>query len=397
MLRTIVSLLAVATLWNPSVIWAQSEKQNVAMTLDYEEEFKPGVSLIWSPCGQAAWDMMRQFHKVKTILLEPSSRSAEVMNAFQWEPTKVLPPGTYVFGGIDSPAIRDEVRAQVRRIAGPHAASMIGDFQPPGEIAPGVQRLASALFVSCLAQKTTFPGRFVPDEKPRVFGSEKSTTLAKGFGCAGPHSATYAQNFIVLKDDLKGTTVLKLALHSDTPGPSQSLILLQHPQLSNINQGLSLIRDASKNPLPELSVVESGGKSWRYTHQLLNGDRFWMPYLKASLLGDFTDLIGRSYLRKANPNQVDAFTEWRIREAQQFLNLNLGHEGVLVEAVFKLAPDFLSMGGTSPNSEVNIKQLPEYPKNFIFNKPFLATLWLKDADWPYLACWVDGPALLRAQ
>jgi hypothetical protein len=77
--------------------------------------------------------------------------------------------------------------------------------------------------------------------------------------------------------------------------------------------------------------------------------------------------------------------------------LNLGHEGVLVEAVFKLAPDFLSMGGTSPNSEVDIKQLPEYPKNFIFNKPFLATLWLKDADWPYLACWVDGPALLRAQ
>jgi len=340
---------------------------------------------------------MRRFHKVQSILLVPESRSAEVMNIFQWDPAKVLPPGTYVFGGIDSPAVRHDVREEVRRIAGPHAASMIGDFQPPGVIAPGVERLASALFVSCLAQKTTFPGRFIPDDKPRVFGSEKSTTLAKGFGCAGPHSATYAQNFIVLKDDLKGTTVLKLVLHSDTPGLSQSLVLLQHPQLDTIDQGLSLIRDAIKNPLPEFSIVEAGGKSWRYTHQLLEGDRFWMPYLKASLLGDFTDLIGRSYLRKENPNQSGAFTEWRIREAQQFLNLNLSHEGVLVEAVFKVEPDFLSMAGTSPKTEVKITQLPEYPKSFVLNKPFLATLWLKDADWPYLACWVDGPALLRGQ
>jgi hypothetical protein len=398
MIRTLVSLLAVGTWCEPAEIWAQEEKRNVEMTLDYEEKFKPGFSLIWSPCGQAAWDMMRRFHKVKAILLEPVSRSAEVMNAFQWEPNKVLPPGTYVFGGMDSPVVREEVREQVRRIAGPNAAAMIGDSQPPGPIAPGVERHASALFLSCLAQKTSFPGRFIPDAKPRVFfGAEKSTTLAKGFGCTGPHSATYAQNFIVLKDDLKGTAVLKLALHSDTPGLSQSLVLLQHPQLSSIGQGLNLIRDALKNPLPELSIVESGEKSWRYTHQLLEGDRFWMPYLKASLIGDFTDLIGRSYLRKDDPNHTDAYTEWRIREAQQFLNLNLGHEGVLVEAVFKVEPDFLSIGGSSSKPEVNITQLPEYPKSFVFNKPFLATLWLKDADWPYLACWVDGPALLKAQ
>jgi hypothetical protein len=199
----------------------------------------------------------------------------------------------------------------------------------------------------------------------------------------------------VLADDLKGTTVVKLTLHSETPGLSQSLILLQHPQLNNIDQGISLIRDAIKNPLPARRAIEVGEKTWRYTHQLLEGDRFWMPYLKTSLLVDFTDLIGRSHLRRANPNQRHGFTEWKIQEAQQFLHLNLSHEGVLAEAVFKISPDFLTVEGVGTKPAVNINELPEYPKNFIFNKPFLATLWLKDADWPYLACWVDGPALLR--
>jgi hypothetical protein len=379
-------------------VGAQPEATQVEMTLDYTEKFKPGVSLIWSPCGQAAWDMMKQFHKVEAIELQPASRSAEVMNAFRWEPAKVLPPGTYVFGGLDSPTVRDEVRQQVRRIAGTNAAAMIGEYQAPGPIDSGAVRLASALFVSCLAQKTVFPGRFIPDEKPQIFGSTASVkALAKGFGCKGPHSASYAQNILVLKDDLKGTTVLKLVLHSEVQGLSQSLILLQHPNLTSVEQGLDIIREARANPMPELSMVEASGKSWRYTNHFLEGDRFWMPYLKASLLGDFSDLIGKSYLRQASPNPNGGFTEWRIREAQQFLSLNLGHEGVLVEAVFKVVPDFLSVeAGTSRPRETGVK-LPEYPKSFIHNQPFLATLWLKDADWPYLACWVDGPALLKAQ
>jgi hypothetical protein len=395
MSQTLVALFVGVVLASPLGGWAQSENQKVEMTLDYEQRFKPGVSLIWSPCGQAAWDMMKLFHKVDAILVEPASRSADVMNAFQWEAAKVLPPGTYVFGGLDSQAARHEVREQVRRIAGSNAAAMIGDFRPPGPIEPGVQRLASALFVSCLAQKTSFPGRFNPDDQLRVFASKQASTLAKGFGCSGARSATYADNFIVLADDLKGTTVVKLTLHSETPGLSQSLILLQHPQLNNIDQGLSLIRDAIKNPLPARRAIEVGEKTWRYTHQLLEGDRFWMPYLKTSLLVDFTDLIGRSYLRRANPNQRHGFTEWKIQEAQHFLHLNLSHEGVLAEAVFKISPDFLTVEGVGTKPAVNINELPEYPKNFIFNKPFLATLWLKDADWPYLACWVDGPALLR--
>ncbi len=367
----------------------------VEATLNPDERLRPGFSLLWTPCGQAAWDMMRQFHKVDAIELDPPSPSANVMNTFKWDAAKVLPPGTFVFGGMDSPAVRLHVRAQVERIAGRHAAAIIGDYQPPGEIAPGVHRLGSALFVSCLAQKTRFPGHFIPDPNRRAFGSEAAPALVEGFGCAGQRSGTYGDNVIVLKDDLKGTTVLKFTLHSETPGLSQSLMLLQHPNLESIAQGLEVIREAVRNPLPELSVVEASGKSWRYTRHLLVGDQFWMPYLKTNLIFDFADLIGGTYLHKLAANQITT-TYWQIREAQQFLHLQLGHEGVLVEAVFKIPVDYLSSSEGSAAAPADLSQLPSYPKNFIYNKPFLATLWLKDADWPYLACWVDGPALLRA-
>ena len=374
-----------------------SQDAALVATLDPTEKLQPGVSLVWSPTGQAAWDMMKLFHKVDAIELDPPSPAATYLNKFKWDATKVMPPGTYIFGGMDSRLARQEVREQVRRLAGPNAAAMIDEYLPPGPVAPGVQRLDSALFVSCLAQKTKFPGRFLPDAKPRPFKSKSTATLALGFGCSGSHSSTFAQNVVVLKDDLNGCSVLKLALYSETPELSQSLILLRHPQLKSMDQGLAISREAIKNPMPELSIVEAAGKNWRYTHQLLEGDTFWMPRLKASLLSDFPEITDRSYLRMPDPERPGYSTEWRIREAKQFLHLDLNHEGALVEAVFKIVPDFLSIGGGSSAPDVDINKLPDYPKHFIHNQPFLACLWLKDAEWPYLACWVDGPGLLRAQ
>jgi hypothetical protein len=93
MSQTLVALFVGVVLASPLGGWAQSENQKVEMTLDYEERFKPGVSLIWSPCGQAAWDMMKLFHKVDAILVEPASRSADVMNALALVPA-VLPMPT---------------------------------------------------------------------------------------------------------------------------------------------------------------------------------------------------------------------------------------------------------------------------------------------------------------
>jgi hypothetical protein len=48
----------------PAGSWAQKEMAKVEMTLDYTEAFKPGVSLIWSPCGQVGWAPCPIPHKI---------------------------------------------------------------------------------------------------------------------------------------------------------------------------------------------------------------------------------------------------------------------------------------------------------------------------------------------
>jgi hypothetical protein len=71
--------------------FAQSTATSLESTLDLKEKFKHGVSLMWSPCGQAAWDELRAYHHVAEIDMTPRSHTAEVLNAFKWERDKVLP------------------------------------------------------------------------------------------------------------------------------------------------------------------------------------------------------------------------------------------------------------------------------------------------------------------
>src|SRR5579859_2992475 len=66
-------------------------------TLDLSEKFRPGVSLMWSPCGQAAWDELRAYHHVDKIEMRPRSRTAEILDAFKWDRDKTLPDGTVIF------------------------------------------------------------------------------------------------------------------------------------------------------------------------------------------------------------------------------------------------------------------------------------------------------------
>lgn len=67
----------------------------------------------------------------------------------------------------------------------------------------------------------------------------------------------------------------------------------------------------------------------------------------------------------------------------------------MMQAVFKVPPDFLSVGGDSGGAKPpEPKQLPPLPRRFLFNAPFVASLWIKGAEWPFLACWVDSKKVL---
>ena len=134
----------------------------VTATLDLGEKFQDGLSLLWSPTGQACWDQMRVFHGVKAIELETPTHIADVLNQFKWDAAKTLPDGTVIYGGDDSEARRKEIREVLRKRVGANAAAMIGPYLPPGRVDADTVRLGSALFVSCISHSPRFPVGFVP-------------------------------------------------------------------------------------------------------------------------------------------------------------------------------------------------------------------------------------------
>ncbi len=366
---------------------------NVVATLDPSELFRPNVSLFWSPAGQAAWDELKAYHGVKAIELDPHTPVADVLNKFEWDAAKTLPDGTVIYGGDDSEAFRQEIRDSLRRLVGANAASMIGPYLPPAKLDAGTFRLKTALIVSCISHAPKFPASFRPSSTAFRFSDGKSK-IVKGFGCIGNETAAHFDVVEVLYDDFKGSYILKLTFFSGDKGRPEFMLVGMRPELKNLTQGIQWMRDAMKNPLPKDQAVSFNKSWWRYHNQLTPSDHFWLPKLKTTLACDYGELIGKTYLRQLAKDGLPEFF-WRIREAQQLLVFRLDEQGALSQAIFKVAADFLSMGpSVSGPKPADPTTLPFLPRKFIFNGPFIATLWMKGAEWPYLACWADSEAVL---
>lgn len=365
------------------------------MTLNPNEPFKPGQALVWSPSAQACWDQMRLYHGLKKIEFDDHDPITDVLNGDTVDFKATFPPGTVIYGGDDSPERRASIRAELMKKAGPQAAKLIGDFRPPGQIGEDHYRLKSALFVSCISHAPKFPIGFTRDQGRRAFHvSEGQKLMLRGFGAHDVQASQLGDGFVVLADDLQGGHVLRLAFMPEGEESMDALILVQKPGLKTLGDMLKWARDSIQSPIAPQRAIQYDGRWWRYTHQLTGSDTFWMPKLKVSLVCDHTELIDKTYLRTPIPG-TQYTTFWRIIEAQQMLNFRLGEVGAMTQMVFKVAPDFESMGGGGAGTGeqpkgMSLASLPEWPKQFTLDKPFLAALWRKGADWPYLACWVDS-------
>lgn len=375
----------------PWGLLAQQAPEQVTATLDLDEKFTPGLSLLWSPSGQAVWDEMKAFHKVPAIELEPCTPVADVLNRFQWDAARTLPDGTLIFSGEDSEARRNEIRETLRKRIGPHASAMIGPYLPPAYLGKGVIRERTALFVSCLSHSPQFPLTFAKS-KGQFRLSDGNQVPVQGLGCKGAQAAAYGDAVRVLADDLQGGCVLALALSAADKEKPAFLLVATRPGLASLGQAVEWMRETLKKPEPADKAVKVGNSWWRWRHELTGSDELWLPFLQTTLACDYGELVGKTYLRQRSDIGE---TFWRIREAQQLLSFRLNERGTMTQAVFKVVPDFLSVGGESGGlTPPEPKQLPPLPRRFLFNSPFVASLWIKGAEWPYLACWVDSKKVL---
>jgi hypothetical protein len=293
-----------------------------------------------------------------------------------------------IFGGDDSETFRRQIREELQRRCGKKAAEMIGPYEPPGPIAgTNTIRIKSALMVSAFTRALRFPGSFADDGAPKDFiNTAGKPCKAYGFGTSGAQSGSYGESVRVLEDDLKGNFCLRLKIASGKQDNPECLVLMRDASLTNLHDAIGRMRSLLEEPRQPERMVEAAGQKWVYTDTLETNEVLWLPELHAALSIDFRDLVGKQYLRRGD-------FWWQIREAQQLLNFRLNHIGALTTMVFKVAPDFLTSTASAQGVTASAPR-NHYRKAFVFDKPFVASFWKEGAEYPYLACWVDGPEML---
>ena len=393
----IFALAASTLLLHASVLGQAGPAASVEATLDVAEPFRDGVSLVWSPNGQAAWDTLKAYHKIDKIVMRPRSVTAETLDAFKLDKDKVLPPDTLIFAEDDSPEFRERVRTALRKQVGENAARLIEPYTPPRKRQdnPPIYEIKKALIVTSIAARPRFPGHFVPDPLPKIFSDRKGGTYpALGFGAQGKQAALQGDGVRVLADDLNGHHLLRFAFFTGDESDRQCLVLSTPGTHQNLESALKEVRELLAKERVPVKAVEKDGKRWRYMDTFSLDDVLWLPHFQTTTLCEYPDLTGKRYLETP-----DSLFWWELGTVKQLLNMKLNHEGALVESTFVVPPTFLSGLGPAEgkSAAVPVEQLPLYPKRFIFDRPFIASFWRDGAEWPYLACWVDGPEMLTVK
>ncbi|MBL9144320.1 MAG: hypothetical protein JNM99_11635 [Verrucomicrobiaceae bacterium] len=371
----------------------------VEATLRLSEPFREGVSLLWSPTGQDAWDHLKAYHGVKSLELEPRSETSEELDDFVWNPKGTLPSDSFCMAGEFTKEFGNEIRDALAKMIGKQAAAFIEEPPPLGSIPGSIFiREKAAIIVSALVARPKFAGSFQPHPRPRMFSlgpARSHSTL--GFGVEGLWAGKMGEGIRVLQDDMNGSIVVEVLLFTGSNDDAQRMVLAMDSQITSMKTGIEVIRKAKANAIAPSRTVESQGARWQYISTLTSVDQFWMPEVRAAVQCEFGDLSGKTYLHTRRG--FDDHRWWTLRSVQQLLSLKLDHRGALVEAVFKLPADFTSIAGEphapTPKGQQPIA-LPVYPKRLLFNRPFLMTLWRAKADWPYLAFWVASDGVMRA-
>ena len=301
-----------------SVVVQGQQVASVESTLLMSEPFKPSVSVVWSPTGQAAWDQLRKYHHVGKVAVEQTSPTATALDDFLWDAEKTLPPGCLNVAGEYTDAFAADLRRKLTKLIGKQAAAMI-DPAPKLDQIKGtnrpIYRLQSAIMVSALVAKPRFPSAFEPDVRVQPFThSNGKRSLVFGFGAKGGLAGRKTDSVTVLSDDLHGAQVVELTLFTGDDGNSQRMILARDPRITSMEAGIEVMREARAKPVAKSRVVNDQGKAWIYTNTLNLLDQFWMPELQAAIMCDYGELIGKTYLRKDKGKSTESW--WHICAAQ---------------------------------------------------------------------------------
>jgi len=332
----------------------------VVTVIDPYGKLPAGKTVVWSPLFQATWDAMNKEMGGKPAKIEPHNELMARLDAFDWDPEKVMPEGSWkTWAGEATQDFLEKVNAE--------AARMTGDATGPftlGDPSPG----ALACF-GLLDREVEFEKPFHKSVRQALwFGQEKRAV--RFFGVRGELSAGYGASAKVLAyRPVDGSHALEVSCK----GSDDKVIFYIPPKEQDFATACKWIREWRKTHDHE------AGAHGQWNDRLLHeGDEVRVPYVSLDAKDDLSgQLVGdRHYGIAGDP--------WIIRRAEQRTRFELFEKGAKVRVEASI--------GLEPFSDAPPKAVP---RRFIYDRPFFVFLWREHAKWPYLGVWIGNAAALH--
>ena len=323
-------------------------------------------SVVYCPTLQIAWDGMKQIvGGAIAILGQYTTPLLAQLNQGNC-PTSVVPETAYVaMAGFTDEGIVDQIREAL--------ISKFGDSAP--KLPPILSRDQKAIIsYAYLRRRLPFWKKFaLGTENPLKFCIGTEATPVQFFGAPYTSAASYTAVTIL---HYSGDDDFIIRLESRVRGEFIVLAKIQRPD--TLLAGVEIVHQAINSEEKDFVEIEVNGKREVYLNSLSNGDVLAIPLIDLSVSENFEQLCNRPLTNKG-------FEQVLINQVFQDVQFKMDETGATVTSTSYVNAPF----GAAPPPPKSSK-----PRAFLFDKPFLVTLWQANAPQPYLAIWVASTDVL---
>ena len=328
----------------------------IAPTLDTELDATNTV--VYCPTLTIAWDGLEGIVGGPLQMQEQDELVGKLNDASC--PTGVVPEDAHVaMAGYADQGIVSKLEEALRKKFGAKAPEL-----------PAILSDKRTVIVtySYLCRTLPFPKKFARSKThPLNFHSGNNTHPVHFFGAPQRTADDFASQVEILHYSGENDFVIHLSSRVE----DEFIVLAKIPPPETLSAGVDRVRkylDAERKGFTKLEV---NGKKQFYMNTLTEGDLLAIPVVDLTVVTNFPELCDRMFKNRG-------FEQVWLHQVYQDVHFKMDEAGATVRSTAYGA----AFGGSSK------------PRRFVFDKPFLLTLWKKGAKQPYLAVWIASTDVL---
>lgn len=351
MIKTVLSLFILATLTFAGDI----PKLKISPTTDCE--LPNNQSIAYCPTAIFAWKKLEKLAG-EPIKMENQNQLVDDLNNAE-VPESVAPTNAHVaMAGFLNEGVVDKLNKELRKKFGSSAPELPYQLTSP---------LTTFLAYSYLERNLPFVKKYKKFNLPLTFTNGNKSYEIQSFGVPKHLADDYTSSLKII--DYKDSENFSLKMKTRIKDEFILLSKIQTPK--TLKQEIDQITTNLQREPKEHIILNVDGEKQYFMTNLFKNDLLVIPKIKLNESIKFKELTKKTILTGKLEGKALGFAFQKIK----FL---MDEKGAYV----KSSAGYSDYGGGSR------------PRKFIFDKPFLITMWKKDQKQPYLAVWVASPDIL---